>query len=176
MTATTSPLAILARAIRGLLRGALSLCSYALCAACGSQWNPAFLTVQFCLPEEQNEEFMVVLESIANTQRLNFVDRSAEVTEQAAVARAQLPNPEAVDRVRTMVVLSGASDYSLVATDGGWTNQIVIMFHGPNTEKARIFAAEVNEQLAEHWKLIEIQGGGASTPLSDCAVGPSPEL
>ena len=135
--------------------------------ACGcSQGESPFLMVQICLGNEQNlAEFRKVIQSIAQSEHMRFVDSSEK-------ARQDLKTTAAERDVGPIVQLGvvGEKGVALTATNIELPSyQIAIGFsEGSDPSSAHAFAKRSADTMKSHWVVESLPKGQGAFPLKTC--------
>jgi hypothetical protein len=128
--------------------------------------KPPFLTVQLCLGDERNlADFAGMIHSIAESERMKFLDGSAETKRDLKVIGAPHHSGpvinmglESEDGVGLMAGDLDSSDY-----------QMAIGFsEGSNPSGAHEFAESVISRLKTRWEVETVPAGKGAFPKSTC--------
>jgi hypothetical protein len=128
----------------------------------------SFLIVQVCLTDEHEmSDFVELMEVVANSERMKFVDRSTET--QGELKTINNANVKQASPAINLGIL-GADGVGLTAGNLGLPpNELAVGFTGVSRlPQARQFADMVVSRLKEVWHIEIVPEGRAATAMRNC--------
>ena len=146
-----------------------TLISCTLLAGCGHAQS-SFRDVQFCLNGENDiGRLKAVVREIAQTNRLEFTDRSSDAQAEAEEIAKTEPNMKVA---HPTIVLSVDRSDGFGFGGGNFPEaplQVAFGFtEGKTKVESRKFADNVVERLSEFWVIHEVPRGRGAFPLKKC--------
>ena len=152
----------------------LMLCGvFPLLASCQLGAEREFRAVQICVHDESGvAELKALLRALASSEQMNFVDGSAQTTQDlAAIARKRGKPPPSIPVLN--VGVERGDSMGLTAGNLGLPRyQIAIGFtQGSDQRAARAFSDRVVSALGQHWSVEALPAGRGALPSPSCDDG-----
>ncbi|MDB6063387.1 MAG: hypothetical protein JWM78_3490 [Verrucomicrobiaceae bacterium] len=125
-----------------------------------------FLMVQVCFKDEQNLElFIDTMKSIAQLERMNFIDNSRATQKDLVALKVAGPTDRAIN-----IGAEGNDGMWVTASNLGLPSYQVTLgfFEGSRSLEARKFADRVVGELTQRWHIEYVPSGQGAFPMKNC--------
>ena len=155
--------------IRRHIRITIFVAALILLSACSPAKQP-FLTVHACLVDEKGiSEFLAAMRAIAQDNRMNYIDGSAETQRVLQFLHDSNSNVP-VNKHQIDIELWRRDGIGLGAFNLGLPDyQVLISFdEGSDPAKGREFSNRVIQKLSKRWPLETVLEGKSAFPMKNC--------
>ena len=147
----------------------VSFISLSLLLACTPGKRP-LLMIQLCLNDDQGvSTFMSTMRSIADSEKVKFVDGSAQTQRDLKTIGAKMDKLDTPGAVINIGFDRGDRNLMMGGNLGLPTYQVALGFSAdPNPSEAQRFADTVVKRLGTRWQVETVPAGTGALPMKTC--------